>query len=121
MRYNSRRNYSSLLLINSFFNEHACFENFSTGFGLSYFLFLFLCSDVSGNNLTGNVNNWQGMSTLQRLVIQPGNPGLCLSGNQPSFDLCSAADLSCLLYVRELSFFLSSFLCLVLALSWIDD
>ncbi|KAL4529628.1 hypothetical protein Ndes2437B_g08800 [Nannochloris sp. 'desiccata'] len=53
--------------------------------------------DVSNNNLTGSVNNWQGMSTLSRLVVHPGNPGLCISENEPPFALCSTTDPSCLL------------------------
>lgn len=55
------------------------------------------------NNLSGPVENWIGLTSLSRLIVQPGNPGLCTYGTtQLPFSLCTSSDVSCLVQVPQL-------------------
>ncbi len=58
---------------------------------------------MSGNALSGPVDNWANMTQLERAVVRPGNPQLCYTNEEDLYDpklplqLCTAEDPSCLL------------------------
>lgn len=55
-------------------------------------------STLSGNNLTGTIPaGWAGLPALTKVVLQPGNPGVCTTAPPGAeFKVCSASDKLCL-------------------------
>ena len=51
-----------------------------------------------GNNITGTVPaSWTQLAALERIVMQPGNPDMCITLPQDAtFSLCVAGDFMCL-------------------------
>ena len=55
------------------------------------------------NNLSGPIENWIGLTSLSRLIVQPGNPGLCTyRTTQLPFSICTSTDVSCLVQIPQL-------------------
>jgi hypothetical protein len=55
------------------------------------------CRHLSGNNVSGSLDAWDGFPSLQRLFIRPGNEALCIDQRpeELTFGICIAGDLSC--------------------------
>ena len=57
-----------------------------------------MCRYIDGNNITGTVPaSWTQLAALERIVMQPGNPDMCITLPQDAtFSLCVAGDFMCL-------------------------
>ena len=56
-----------------------------------------MCSDISGNNLSGSIpESWSAKTELKSIYVEPGNPQLCTTPPPNStFQLCVAGDMAC--------------------------
>ena len=52
------------------------------------------CSDISSNNITGTIPaTWAQLGSLEKIILQPGNPALCPDAPaNATFKLCDVTD-----------------------------